>query len=107
RKNPVDSDVAFVGRNLCSGEKAISAVMDNDIARDIVVERDAFETVDRFVLRLSRNTGYGRPSEARSWAARSRRELPESSHLRTVERGRVSRNERRLYDQGGEVIAVR
>ena len=48
RENLIDRYVSVLGRNLRPWEEAIATVMDNNIARDVVVERDAFETVNRF-----------------------------------------------------------
>src|SRR5437667_10914698 len=56
RENLIDREVAVLGPNLRSGEEAITTVMDNNVARNVVVKRDALKTVDRFARRLLGNS---------------------------------------------------
>jgi len=56
RENLFDWYVAVPGQNLRPREEAIATVMDYNIACDVIVKRDALETVNRFARRLLGNS---------------------------------------------------
>src|SRR5439155_11281306 len=60
-----DCLMAGVGKDLRVREKAVPAVMDENITRDIVVKRNALETVDRLSFRLQRYSEDLGPSKCR------------------------------------------